>query len=432
MTELCHCIEDGILKLADGDFWLYIPDFDWRTVQKHIGPSPLYDHLVYPLAEGEAEQTHDPSVSLQALVLRFLDIPPEEFSPDVAFTAYGLDSLSAGRLSMALEPFLAITQMQLLGDINLNDLQGRVESQATEILERRMVPRDNRFHWDAINRSGETVVKLVDREGTPLIIVHGASGIIVPFMPLQEQFSSALWAIQTTPETSFDSVHSMASFYFEQIKVAQPTGPYRLAGYSGGSLVTFELARLFETNGDCVVQLAIVDHFPALFVSPIFLLDEESVQNRWPSRKVIKQALDTVCDCHNRDPRPARHLIAQEVTDAFNGLEVRDYIKGFYGVFEKMTVATTRFLIDLVGEHGSHHPDNVRQHLSYWMNQVKAPLTVYVAHNGIGATIPDATPGWDDLGCRECMPNANVIYVDAGHLDIFERKDFAESLEHGW
>ncbi|EGO18754.1 hypothetical protein SERLADRAFT_480454, partial [Serpula lacrymans var. lacrymans S7.9] len=37
--ELCDCIKDGLLKMADGPVGLYIPDLDWNLVNQYMGPS---------------------------------------------------------------------------------------------------------------------------------------------------------------------------------------------------------------------------------------------------------------------------------------------------------------------------------------------------------------------------------------------------------
>ncbi|KAH7908666.1 polyketide synthase [Hygrophoropsis aurantiaca] len=125
--QICDCIEDGIRLLEIQDFWLYVPDYDWYHMQRDFGASPIYGHLVTAPEDVDSMTTDEPSMSLQGLVLQFLDVASEDFSPEVPFTSYGLDSLSAGRLAYALKPHVAITQLQLLADISLNDLMERTE-----------------------------------------------------------------------------------------------------------------------------------------------------------------------------------------------------------------------------------------------------------------------------------------------------------------
>ncbi|KAH7925399.1 polyketide synthase [Leucogyrophana mollusca] len=130
--QVCDCIEDGIRMLEVQDFWLYVPNFDWYRMQRDFGASPIYDHLVVTPEVAESTVADESSISLQGLVLQFLDVTPEDFSPEVPFTSYGLDSLSAGRLAYALKPHAVITQLQLLADISLNDLMERIDGSQKE------------------------------------------------------------------------------------------------------------------------------------------------------------------------------------------------------------------------------------------------------------------------------------------------------------
>ncbi len=116
--------------LSDGPFGLYTPDFDWDLVQKHLGHSPLYDHLATGSQAADTETINTdvaPSLKLLDVVLEHLDVPASDFSPGIPLTSYGLDSLSAARLSSALRPFIAITQLQLLADLTFKDLEARIE-----------------------------------------------------------------------------------------------------------------------------------------------------------------------------------------------------------------------------------------------------------------------------------------------------------------
>ena len=61
--------------------------------------------------------------TLKDVVCSVLDIDPAEFSNNVPLTSYGLDSLSAASLSHALEPGLKISQLRLLADLTLIDLE---------------------------------------------------------------------------------------------------------------------------------------------------------------------------------------------------------------------------------------------------------------------------------------------------------------------
>lgn len=97
-----------------------------------MGPSQLYDHLV----QNEEEQTDEGSgngkPSLIEIVCKVLDLQEADVSHDVPLTSYGLDSLSASSLSYALRSLVSVSQLQLLADLTLADLQARVESAEAE------------------------------------------------------------------------------------------------------------------------------------------------------------------------------------------------------------------------------------------------------------------------------------------------------------
>ena len=129
---LCRYIEDGLLKLNTKPFWLYIPDYDWNLVHKHMGSSFLYDHLVTKTAEAEdgaAVSAEDKILTLSRIVREQLAVDEDDFSNGVPLTSYGLDSLSAVRLSAALRPYVAVTQLQLLANISLDDIIAKIPAE---------------------------------------------------------------------------------------------------------------------------------------------------------------------------------------------------------------------------------------------------------------------------------------------------------------
>ncbi|KAI0653728.1 ketoacyl-synt-domain-containing protein [Cubamyces menziesii] len=128
-TEFFTYVEDAIRCLGGRAVWQYIPAFDWALVQSNMGASPLFDDLV-PAQDADAEDAsaEKSSSNLKDVVCKILDVAPEDLSLDVPFTSYGLDSLSAAALSYALRPFINISQLQLLADLSLKELQARMEA----------------------------------------------------------------------------------------------------------------------------------------------------------------------------------------------------------------------------------------------------------------------------------------------------------------
>lgn len=106
------------------------------------------------------------------------------------------------------------------------------------------------------------------KEGTalpPLIIIHGVGGNVMElFWPGRHiDYAGAAYAIQArgldgkTPP--YSRIGDMAEYYLHAIRQLQPDGPYRLAGYSYGGLIAFDIACLLRSQGQTVDLLALID-----------------------------------------------------------------------------------------------------------------------------------------------------------------------------
>lgn len=93
-----------------------------------MGPSAMYNHLVTQTQDesGAADAATD-TRSVRDIVCRVLDVPVDDLSPEVPLTSYGLDSLSAANLSYSLASLVKISQIQLLADMTVKQLEERVE-----------------------------------------------------------------------------------------------------------------------------------------------------------------------------------------------------------------------------------------------------------------------------------------------------------------
>jgi thioesterase domain-containing protein/acyl carrier protein len=110
------------------------------------------------------------------------------------------------------------------------------------------------------------LVELSEGAGSaPLFIVHAIGGTVHPYAPLAACLADAfqVYGMQaaglaegTTPAASLEA---MVASYLDAILAAQPEGPYRLAGWSMGGLVAYEIARRLEDLGRDVAQLVLLD-----------------------------------------------------------------------------------------------------------------------------------------------------------------------------
>jgi thioesterase domain-containing protein len=105
--------------------------------------------------------------------------------------------------------------------------------------------------------------------GPPLFLVHGVAGSVHGYLPLAEALGASAHAYGIaapapgagTPDagTPHASVATAAAAYLAAVGRAQPTGPYRLGGWSTGGLVAFEMARQLEEAGEQAALLVLLD-----------------------------------------------------------------------------------------------------------------------------------------------------------------------------
>jgi acetoacetyl-CoA synthetase len=102
----------------------------------------------------------------------------------------------------------------------------------------------------------------------PLFITHGLGGSVIDFFQVVKNIRTAhpIQGMQAKgmdgTEEPFDRIEDMAQFHLDAIRQVQPHGPYLLAGYSLGGLVTFEMAQRLIADGEKVALLAMLDCYP--------------------------------------------------------------------------------------------------------------------------------------------------------------------------
>jgi len=115
---------------------MYIPPLSWEGVERDMGFSSVCAHLHSQdpaespgrTRNGSETNVHDYSELLKQVV-DLLDISMADFSPELPFNAYGLDSLGATRISQVVRPYTSVSQMQLLGGLSWKHLEERIREQ---------------------------------------------------------------------------------------------------------------------------------------------------------------------------------------------------------------------------------------------------------------------------------------------------------------
>lgn len=61
--------------------------------------------------------------------------------------------------------------------------------------------------------------------------------------------------------------------------------------------------------------------------------------------------------------------------------------------------------------------------------KVQTPMSVLIANWGLR---PVYGAEWNDLGVSLSERDISTVYFDAGHFDLFEKKEFSRNLEFDW
>ncbi|WDG27013.1 amino acid adenylation domain-containing protein [Streptomyces sp. CA-278952] len=102
----------------------------------------------------------------------------------------------------------------------------------------------------------------------PLFCLHPGSGLSWCYSGLLKQLPSDLpvYGLQATRPSAGErfpaTMEEMAADYLERVREVQPSGPYRLLGWSFGGQIAYALATLLQERGESVELLTLVDAYP--------------------------------------------------------------------------------------------------------------------------------------------------------------------------
>ncbi|MFI6553989.1 non-ribosomal peptide synthase/polyketide synthase [Streptomyces griseus] len=176
----------------------------------------------------------------------------ESVGIDDDFFALGGDSLTATRLTGRVRAVLGV-------EVGIATLfRAPTVAEFTE-----------RIGTDAAEDPFEVLLPLRAGNGGPaLFCVHPAAGISWTYSGLLRHIDPEIpvYGIQARglagPAELPSSVGEMAADYLEQVRAVQPSGPYRLLGWSIGGVVAHEMAVQLQEAGEQVELLAALDAYP--------------------------------------------------------------------------------------------------------------------------------------------------------------------------
>lgn len=105
----------------------------------------------------------------------------------------------------------------------------------------------------------------VKTQATRRYLIHPAGGAVDWYLPLARRLApqQACFGIPQDDDENPYTLTQLAARYAARIQAFQPDGPYRLAGWSFGAAVAYEMTCLLEEQGRTVAQLTLLDPPPA-------------------------------------------------------------------------------------------------------------------------------------------------------------------------
>ncbi|XP_042639485.1 fatty acid synthase [Orycteropus afer afer] len=205
-------------------------------------------------SEGDGQQD---LVGAVAHILGIRDLA--SINPDSSLADLGLDSLMGVEVRQLLERehdlVLPMREVRLLTIHKLKELS----SQAPKALASPGVKEDSleaqqqaqlNLSTLLVNPEAPTLTRLntVQSSERPLFLVHPIEGSIAVFHSLAARLSIPTYGLQCTRAAPLDSIQSLAAYYVDCIRQVQPEGPYRIAGYSYGACVAFEMCSQLQAQ----------------------------------------------------------------------------------------------------------------------------------------------------------------------------------------
>ncbi|XP_067914268.1 fatty acid synthase [Heterodontus francisci] len=192
-------------------------------------------------------------------------------NPDTTLADLGLDSLMAVEIRQTLErDYEIVMTMREIRQLTINKLRELVNKSGStgESKPAPLSPIDSQLkdldlNVLLVNPKGSTIAQLnnVESNERPLFFVHPIEGSVEAFKALASKVSIPCYGLQCTQAAPLDSIPSLASYYLSCIKQVQPEGPYRIAGYSFGACVAFEICTQLQAQAnmprpvDCLILL---------------------------------------------------------------------------------------------------------------------------------------------------------------------------------
>jgi thioesterase domain-containing protein len=147
------------------------------------------------------------------------------------------------------------------------------------------------------------VVPLGEGPAPALFLVHPAGGDVTCFAPLARALPGRrVYGLQAPGLAGecepYSSLSQLSAHLAGAIRAVEPRGPYRLAGWSLGAQVAFEVARHLSRSGEAIAFLGLIDGDPEAGARARASYDAAAFETPLPWLEGIAQYLEQVWGRH--------------------------------------------------------------------------------------------------------------------------------------
>lgn len=212
---------------------------------EYQGESDIDTQMLQKFQDEHVAEQGNPTEQKLMQIFRDLQLGSPEMGIDMPILDTGVSSVDLIRLKRAAEKAFEINDIPII-TIMIN---ATIRALATVI---------DHLRVSQYNISYNPVVTLQPNgHKTPLFLVHPGIGEMLVFLGLVQYFPDRpIYAMRARGlnegEEPFTSLEEVITTYHHALKARQPQGPYAIAGYSYGSMVAFQIAKILEANGDRV------------------------------------------------------------------------------------------------------------------------------------------------------------------------------------
>ncbi|KAJ7204325.1 hypothetical protein GGX14DRAFT_460002 [Mycena pura] len=190
------------------------------------------------------------------------------------------------------------------------------------------------------------------------------------------------------------------------------------------------VAKLLEADGQEVVQLSFLDHFPALWINdePLLRKGETAIDDMAAQTFACIIRMIGVDPAYSGCERAAQMELALSASPQASQDDIATK-----EVTTQLTIPLLQFLMDF-------YPPSVPRCATGksfadpfidWVSSVKAPLSILIAEFGVVTTLPAALQAsWRDLGAHLCRKAVDQYFIPgAGHFGFLGEAQTAALLQ---